>query len=194
MKNLESAVNVNMNIANPAPLGLFGFGSTTILLNLHNIGLFDVNSAILGMGIFVGGIAQVIAGMQENKKGNTFGATAFTAYGCFWLSLVAIFVMPAAGIKVNATDHTALGAYLSIWGLFTAGMFGATMKSSKVTQGVFGSLTILFFLLALENFTHISAIGMAAGITGIICGGLAFYDAMAQIINGTYGKTILPLG
>ena len=76
--------------ANPAPLGLTGFGMTTVLLNVHNAGFYPNNSMILGMGIFVGGIAQIIAGVLESKKNNTFGTTAFTAYGSFWLSLVTI--------------------------------------------------------------------------------------------------------
>ncbi len=80
--------------ANPAPLGLLGFGMTTVLLNLHNAGFFELNSMILAMGICYGGAAQVIAGIMEWKKNNTFGATAFTSYGFFWLSLVALIVLP----------------------------------------------------------------------------------------------------
>ncbi len=103
--------------ANPAPLGLVGFGLTTILLNIHNAGLYPNNSMILGMGIFVGGIAQIIAGILESKKNNTFGLTAFTAYGSFWLSLVAIWTLPALGLA-EKSDETAMGFYLAIWGFF----------------------------------------------------------------------------
>ena len=77
------------NLANPAPLGLMGFGMTTVLLNIHNTGMFPISAVILAMGIFYGGIAQIIAGCMEFKKGNTFGTTAFTSYGLFWLTLVA---------------------------------------------------------------------------------------------------------
>ncbi len=94
MTNNNSTVAITDTTANPAPLGLLGFGMTTILLNLHNAGFFSVNSMIMGMGIFMGGIAQIFAGLQEWKKNNTFGATAFTAYGSFWLSLVAIWLIP----------------------------------------------------------------------------------------------------
>ena len=76
------------NLANPAPLGLMGFGMTTVLLNIHNAGLFEISAVIMAMGIFYGGIAQIIAGRMEFKKGNTFGTTAFTSYGLFWLTLV----------------------------------------------------------------------------------------------------------
>ena len=96
--------------ANPAPLGLIGFGLTTILLNIHNAGVFPVNSMIMGMGIFVGGIAQIFAGLLESKKNNTFGLTAFTAYGSFWLSLVAIWILPSLGLA-EKSDETAMGLY-----------------------------------------------------------------------------------
>src|SRR3990172_8391436 len=102
--------------ANPAPLGLLGFGMTTVLLNLHNVGLFPMNSMILGMGFFYGGIAQVLAGYMEWKKGNTFGTTAFISYGFFWLSLVVLLVLPGLGIT-TAPDVLALSAYLTMWGI-----------------------------------------------------------------------------
>ena len=97
--------------SNPAPLGLMGFGMTTVLLNLHNAGFFGLGSMILAMGIFYGGLAQVIAGIMEWKKGNTFGTTAFTSYGFFWLTLVALIVMPKMGL-IEAPDNSAMIAYL----------------------------------------------------------------------------------
>lgn len=95
----------NTKLANPAPLGLMGFGMTTILLNLHNIGMFPMDGIILAMGIFYGGIAQIFAGLLEYKKGNTFGLTAFTSYGSFWLTLVAILLMPKMGLADAANAH-----------------------------------------------------------------------------------------
>ena len=112
----------NTKLANPAPLGLMGFGMTTILLNLHNIGLFPMDVIILAMGIFYGGIAQIFAGLLEYKKGNTFGLTAFTSYGSFWLTLVAILLFPKMGLT-EATNGHFLGVYLAIWGVFTLFMF-----------------------------------------------------------------------
>src|SRR5580698_2652600 len=114
-------------IASPAPLGLCAFGMTTVLLNLHNAGFFEMNSMILAMGIFYGGLAQVIAGIIESKKNNTFGLTAFTSYGFFWLSLVALLVMPKLG-WVDATPGPAMVAYLIIWGVFTLLLFFGTLK------------------------------------------------------------------
>ena len=139
-------------LANPAPLGLMGFGMTTVLLNIHNAGFFALGSMILAMGIFYGGLAQIIAGILEYKKGNTFGVTAFTSYGLFWLSFVGILVIPALIPSVTAPGDTAMGWYLFMWGLFTFMMFIATLKKPKALQFVFGSLTILFWLLALGHF------------------------------------------
>src|ERR1700709_1793877 len=102
-------------IANSAPLGLCAFGMTTVLLNLHNAGFFELSSMILAMGIFYGGCAQVIAGVIESKKNNTFGLTAFTSYGFFWLSFVGLIVMPKLG-WVAAPAGNAMVCYLSIWG------------------------------------------------------------------------------
>lgn len=179
--------------ANPAPLGLLGFGMTTVLLNLHNAGLFGLGSMILGMGIFCGGLAQIFTGLLEWKKGNTFGTTAFTLYGIFWLSLVGLLVMPKIGWG-EPSENSAMAAYLFIWGLFTLVMFFGTLKISRALQFVFGSLTILFFLLALGDITGSSGIKLVAGWEGIICGLLAMYAALAQVLNEVHGKIILPLG
>src|SRR5437868_14673850 len=111
--------------ANPAPLGLCAFGMTTVLLNFHNAGFFELNSMILAMGIFYGGLAQVIAGIIESKKNNTFGLTAFTSYGFFWLSLVGLIVMPKFGWGAAPSD-AAMSAYLGIWGVFTLFLFFCT--------------------------------------------------------------------
>ncbi|WP_320172957.1 acetate uptake transporter [Maridesulfovibrio sp.] len=180
-------------LANPAPLGLMGFGMTTILLNIHNAGFFPISSMILAMGIFYGGIAQVIAGVMEFKKGNTFGTTAFTSYGLFWLTLVALIVMPKMGLA-EPTPHAFMGWYLLLWGIFTLFMFVGTLKGNKVLQFIFFSLTVLFFLLAVRDFTGNHFIGTIAGWEGIVCGASAFYLAMAEVINEQHGRTVLPIG
>lgn len=179
--------------ANPAPLGLMGFGLTTILLNLHNIGLFGIGSAILAMGIFYGGMAQIIVGVMEWKKKNTFGTVAFTSYGLFWLTLVAIIVLPKFGI-FEAPTTTAMTAYLFLWGLFTMILFVGTFKLSKALQMVFFLLTILFILLAVGDMFHSVAIKRFAGFEGVLCGLAAMYTGAAQILNEVYGRTVLPLG
>ena len=181
------------NLANPAPLGLFGFGMTTVLLNLHNAGFYEMNSMILAMGLFYGGIAQVIAGILEFKKNNTFGMTAFISYGFFWISLVALIFMAKWG-WIAATPGTALVAYLILWGIFTLLLFFGTLRINKALQFVFGSLTILFLLLAIGDATKNDSITRLAGYEGIICGGSAIYTGIANLLNEVYGYTILPLG
>lgn len=178
--------------ANPAPLGLMGFGMTTVLLNIHNAGFFELGAMILAMGIFYGGIAQVIAGVMEWKKGNTFGTTAFTSYGLFWLTLVGLIVMPKLGWAA-APSAVAMGTYLIMWGILTAFLFIGTLKLNRALQFVFASLTILFFLLAIGDFTGSATIKMIAGYEGIICGLSAIYAAMAQVLNEVYNKTVLPI-
>ena len=174
--------------ANPAPLGLMGFGMTTVLLNLHNAGLYEVNVVILAMGVFYGGIAQIIAGIIEYKKGNGFGGLAFTSYGAFWLTLVMIFIFGGA-------DAVAMGAYLSLWGLFTLYMFIATLKQSMTNRVIFGSLVVLFALLAASKFAGDAGavIGKIAGFEGIFCGLSAIYGAAALTLNEAFGRQVLPL-
>jgi succinate-acetate transporter protein len=180
-------------IANPAPLGLCAFGATTVLLNLHNAGFFEMNSMILAMGIFYGGIAQVIAGIIEAKKNNTFGLTAFTSYGLFWLSLVALIVLPKMGWS-SAPSEGAMVAYLIIWGLFTLLLFFGTLKLNRALQFVFATLTILFFLLALGDYTGNTTLKHLTGFEGIICGASAIYTGVAGLLNEMFGKTVLPIG
>jgi uncharacterized protein len=181
-------------LANPAPLGLMGFGMTTVLLNIHNAGFFPVTSMVLAMGIFYGGIAQIIAGILEFKKGNTFGMTAFTSYGVFWLTLVALWVIPETGwAKGIATPEAYMGWYLFMWGLFTFFMWIGTFGTNRALQFIFCSLFILFFLLALRDWTESKIIGTIAGYEGIICGLSAIYLAMAEVINEKQGKCVLPI-
>ncbi|MEI8315870.1 MAG: acetate uptake transporter [Verrucomicrobiota bacterium] len=188
------AFDLRDTTANPAPLGLLGFGMTTVLLNLHNAGYYELNSMILAMGLAYGGAAQVIAGIMEWKKNNTFGTTAFISYGFFWLSLVALVVLPKIAPGINATNSTGLAAYLAIWGVFTAVMFLGTLRLNRALQVVFGSLTILFFLLAWGNFSANVGLIHFAGYEGILCGLSAIYTGLAQVLNEVYGKTALPLG
>jgi hypothetical protein len=181
--------------ANPAPLGLFGFGMTTILLNIHNAGFYELNAMILGMGIFFGGIAQIIAGVEEWKKNNTFGATAFTAYGSFWLTFVALVLIPKTSFgSALKSDEVSMGFYLLVWGLFTLFMFIGTLKLNRALQTIFLSLTILFVLLAISDFTGNKSLRIFAGYEGILCGLSAFYAGIAQVLNEVYGRVIFPLG
>ena len=196
----DNLTQIKDSTGNPAPLGLLGFGMTTVLLNLHNAGFYELNAMILAMGICYGGTAQIIAGIMEWKKGNTFATTAFISYGFFWLSLVALIALPKHGF--TATDDKAWAAYLAMWGVFTAAMFLGTFRLNRALQVVFGTLTILFFLLAIEHiqvtpinnphandgFKHFT------GYEGIVCGLSAIYTGLAQVLNEVSGKTVWPLG
>jgi succinate-acetate transporter protein len=179
--------------ANPAPLGLMGFGMTTVLLNLHNSGLITLSSMILAMGLCYGGIGQVIAGIMEWKKKNTFGTLAFTSYGLFWISLVVLLVLPKTGWAA-AADKASVGAYLTLWGFFTFFLFFATLRANHALMTVFASLTILFWLLAAGDFTGNETITRIAGWEGIFTGLSAMYLGIAQVLNESYGRTVLPIG
>ncbi|MBS7565242.1 acetate uptake transporter [Mucilaginibacter sp. Bleaf8] len=179
--------------ANPAPLGLCAFGLTTVLLNIHNAGITEMSSMILAMGIFYGGLAQVVAGIIEARKNNTFGLTAFTSYGFFWLTLVCLIVMPKLGWAPAASNES-MTAYLSIWGVFTLFLFFGTLRLSRALQFIFASLALLFFLLAISHATQNEYIEHIAGYEGIICGASAIYTGMAGVLNEVYGKTVLPVG
>ncbi len=182
----DAGISPNIKIldttANPAPLGLMGFGMTTVLLNLHNAGLFKLGSMILCMGIFYGGMAQIIAGIMEWKKNNTFGTVAFTSYGFFWLSLVGLIVFPKLGLA-EPPENLAMISYLLMWGIFTLVLFIGTLKLTKHLQVIFGSLAILFFLLALADYTHNPIIKVIAGYEGIFCGCSAIYTALYQVLS-----------
>jgi len=184
------------NKANPAPLGLFGFGMTTVLLNLHNAGFYPLGGMILAMGIVYGGLAQVIAGVMEYKKGNSFGTLAFSSYGLFWWSLVILLLIPNFTLlspAVAAPDDKAMAAYFFMWGMFTFLMFFGTLKTNRAIQFVFVSLTVLFFLLTAVRLTGNADLLLITGIEGVICGASAIYTGTAEVLNEVYGRMVLPL-
>ena len=177
--------------SNPGPLGLYGFALTTILLNIHNAGFYGITGMIMSMGIFYGGIAQLVAGLMEWKRGNQFGSVAFISYGSFWLSLVFIWAAPYFGLP-KATP-VEMGFYLMIWGIFSVVFFLQTFNGKKVGILLFGLLTILFTLLTIGTFTENATILKIAGFEGILCGLVAFYEASAIMINEKYKRDILPM-
>jgi succinate-acetate transporter protein len=191
--------NFAVKLANPAPLGLLGFGLTTVLLNLANAGAIPVDTVILAMGIAYGGIAQIIVGAMEYKNGNTFGTVAFTSYGLFWWSLILLLILPKfTGFAGPSTSS--LAAYFIMWGIFTFAMFFGTLKSNRALQFVFLSLTILFAMLTIRELTNNATlfgsvtVNTITGIEGVICGFSAIYLGVAEVINESNKKTILPIG
>ena len=191
--NGDKHIEIKDNSAIPAPLGLLAFGMTTVLLNFHNAGMYELNSMILAMGIFYGGLAQVIAGIMEWKKNSTFGLTAFASYGFFWLTVVALIVLPKLGWS-DKTSETGMAFYVAVWGIFTFCLFIGTFKLFRALQVVFGTLTLLFFLLAIGYATGNAIIRQFAGLEGIVCGASAMYTGIGQVLNETFGKSVLPLG
>jgi succinate-acetate transporter protein len=177
--------------AHPGALGLAGFGFNTILLQIHNIGLIT-NVEPLLFGFFWGGLAQVIAGIIDGRRGDTFGLTAFTSYGLFWIGLSFMFLMKWLGVVELSVPGPGLAWTFVLWGIFTAYMTVGTFKISKVHIFVFASLTLLFGLLAAVFFGALSA--KVAGVEGIFCGAAAVYGSAAVVLNATYGRWILPIG
>lgn len=180
--------------ANPAPLGLMGFGMTTVLLSFHNAGFFETDDLIIAMAIFYGGLAQVIAGILEYRKGNTFGMTAFVSYGMFWLTLVYIILAGDSETLTVGHDTTFMGWYLFMWGLFTAYMFVGTLYKNRALQVVFGTLALTFWLLAVGDWFTAETITNTAGYLGVFCGSSAIYLAAAEVLNDSAGRTLLPVG
>ena len=179
--------------ANPAPLGLAGFALTTILLNLHNAGFYELNVMIMGMGVFYGGLAQLIAGVMEFRRGNSFGTIAFVSYGAFWISLVALIALPHTGI-VPASTPAMVGSYLLLWGLFSLFMFVGTLRATRAHQVIFGSLVILFALLGFAELLELPGLGIIAGYEGLFCGFSAVYLAAAEVLEAQFGYDVLPVG
>lgn len=175
-------------IANPGPLGLFAFGMTTVLLALHNLGFFAIDSVILSMGLFYGGIAQIAAGLVEYRRGHVFTATAFTSYGSFWLT----FVLIKNGAK-GVADPAAMGSYFIIWGVFTLIFFIGTLRKGRAVRFVFLTLMLLFFVVGANAFMVNAWMGYIAGVIGIVCGAAAVYTAAGELLNEEFGREVLNL-
>ncbi|MGB3905318.1 MAG: acetate uptake transporter [Anaerolineae bacterium] len=186
-------MEVREKLANPAPLGLAGFGLTTLLLNIINADLIGRESIgmVLPVGLFYGGLAQFAAGMWEMKKDNTFGFTAFSSFGAFWMALATMVLLEDTGV-VEPVPKEGLSVLLGAWGLFTAYMTIGTLKISRALQVVFITLTVLFFLLAVGE--HNETVMKIAGWEGILCAGSALYASAAQVVNESWGRYMVPLG
>ena len=182
--------------ANPAPLGLAGFGITTLVLSMMNANLvsFDKNvTVVLGLAIAYGGLAQFLAGMWEFRTGNTFGAVAFTSYGAFWISFYFLVQVQLPGLAKGGDAGNAIGLYLWAWAIFTAYMTVAALRTSAAVLLVFVLLTATFILLAIgadgahETVTH------WGGYVGIATAVAAWYASFAAVVNATFGRTIAPV-
>ena len=180
------------NTANPAPLGLCAFGMTTLLLSLHNPGVTALASPIIAMALLYGGIAQVIVGIMEWKKNNSFGMLTFGSFGFFWISFATLLMLPAVGLA-KAPTAVELAAFLSLWGIFALGLFICTLKMHRLLQVTLAAVVILVVLLVAAQLTGSSMILTLGGVDGIIAGALALYMGMGQVINEIYGSKVLPV-
>jgi uncharacterized protein len=190
---LPQTLTIADTTANPAPLGLLCFGLTTVLLSMHNAGLFGLDAMILAMAVFYGGTAQVFAGVFEWRKNNTFAATAFISYGFFWLTLAGIIVFPKLGLA-ERPNEVAMASYLGIWGVLSFVMFIGTFRLNRALQVTFFLLVVAFALLAIGDLLGSATLKTLAGWEGIVLGFAAIYTGLAQVINEVYGRVLMPLG
>jgi hypothetical protein len=188
-----------VKIANPAPLGLMGFATTTFVLSMVNAGFLKLadQPVVFGLAIFYGGIAQLLAGMWEFRSGNTFGATAFSSYGAFWLSFAAIF-LPGLGNAIASVSFTSLGVYLVAWAVVTGILMIASFRTTGAVALVFILLFITFVLLAIgflnTTKTSLSPFIGYGGYVGLATAIVAWYAAMAGVVSGaSNGKINLPV-
>jgi hypothetical protein len=183
--------------ANPAPLGLAGFGITTLMLSAMNANLvsFDKNlPVVLGMAIAYGGLAQLLAGLWEFRTGNTFGAVAFTSFGAFWISFYFLVQVQLPAIVKGGDAGHALGLYLWAWAIFTGMMFLCSFASARSVSAVFLALTITFVLLGIGNSGGHTGVIHAGGYAGLVTAALALYTACAEVMKAQYGRWVLPVG
>jgi uncharacterized protein len=180
-------------VADPAPLGLASFASTTFVLSCFNADLIDANltAVVLPLALFLGGLAQFLAGMWEFRRDNTFGATAFTSYGAFWLSFAAYVKFIAPGLPPS-TAHQATGLYLLVWAIFTVYMTAAALKLNVAVLAVFACLSATFILLAAGEFGESSGVSKAGGWLGLVTAVLAWYASFAGVTNSTWKRPIIP--
>lgn len=181
--------------SNPAPLGLVGFGLTTVILSLVNAGLLAGKGewVVVPLAMAFGGTIQMFAGLLEYKEGNTFGSTAFTSYGAFWWWFGLLLIFHNTGL-IPAINAATLGATLIMWGVFTFYMWIGTFKLNWALFSVFFTLWITFLLLGFGDLLGINSLVISGGWIGLLCGLTAMYTSAAEVINWCFDKTVVPIG
>ncbi|MHB8454625.1 MAG: acetate uptake transporter [Acidiferrobacterales bacterium] len=183
-------------LANPAPLGLVGFGLTTVILSLVNAGILPPGGeqVVIPLAFAYGGLIQMLAGMLEFRTGNTFGTVAFLSYGAFWWWFALLVLLGGHGVLDLSQAGTTIGAALIGWGVFTLYMWIATFRLSKALWWIFLTLWITYFLLGFGALLGRNELHIAGGWLGIVCGLIAMYTSFALVTNATFGKTVIPVG
>lgn len=190
-----AASSDHLPVADPGPLGLGAFALTTFVLSTCNAKLVpaEATPVFLGVALFYGGLAQLLAGMWEFRKNNTFGATAFSSYGAFWLSLAIVVILESMGvIKFGEARSLAMGTFLVAWTIFTFYMFIGSLRVNTAVMVVFITLLITFLLLDLAEFGVLTSV--PGGYMGLICAFCAWYASAAGVINSLAGREVLPVG
>jgi len=192
-------------LANPAPLGLFSFASTTLILSFINAQARHVTepNIVVGMALGCGGLAQLLAGMWEFACGNTFGATAFSSYGAFWISFGIIF-LPGSGILaaydptspgvLPGDAHNAVAFFLMAWFIFTFCMLLASLRTNVVLVALFFFVDLTFLLLMAGEYTQKVKVTKAGGGTGIVTAFIAYYAAASGLMTPQASYFLLPTG
>jgi hypothetical protein len=183
----------NGQLANVGALALGGFALTTFVLNVVNAGIVSADNLgmVLPLGIFYGGLAQFCAGMWDVKRGDTFGATCFTSFGAFWMSIALLILLEKTGV-IAAVPREGMALLFIAWGIFTVYATVASLKMARAVTAIFVTLIILFFLLAIGEWN--TTVHKAAGYEGIVCALIAWYCSAAMLINNVWEKQVLPLG
>jgi succinate-acetate transporter protein len=193
-RDAEARAPGGWNVADPGPLGLAAFALTTFVLSMFNSGLMSEKGEpiVFGLAFAYGGLAQLLAGMWEFRTGNTFGATAFTSYGAFWLSFFVFVTFFASKIPPADAGH-AVGLYLIAWGIFTAYMFVASLRTTAAIALVFLLLALTFILLGIGDAGANESISKLGGYVGLATALAAWYASFAVVTNSTFGRTMLPV-
>jgi len=193
-RDAEARAPGSWSVADPGPLGLAAFALTTFVLSMFNSGLVSDKGEpiVFGLAFAYGGLAQLLAGMWEFRTGNTFGATAFTSYGAFWLSFFVFVTFFATKIPAADAGH-AVGLYLIAWGIFTAYMFVASLRTTTAIALVFLLLAITFILLGIGDAGAKENITKLGGYVGLATAAAAWYASFAVVTNSTFGRTVLPV-
>ncbi|SDX58830.1 hypothetical protein SAMN05661080_00474 [Modestobacter sp. DSM 44400] len=190
---VSTPASVSAGFADPGPLGLAGFAATTFFLSTVNAGLLPgtVEAVVLGLAFFYGGLAQLLAGMWEFVKGNTFGALAFTSYGAFWLSFWYLVTHLPADAPATDVSH-AVATYLLVWTIFTAYMLVASFRTSGILVAVFAVLTLTFLFLTIADYSGMAWLTRVGGWLGLVTAVLAWYASFAGVLNSTAKRVVLP--
>lgn len=193
-RDAEARAPGSWSVADPGPLGLAAFALTTFVLSMFNSGLVSDKGEpiVFGLAFAYGGVAQLLAGMWEFRTGNTFGATAFASFGAFWLSFFVFVTFFAEKIPTADKGH-AVGLYLIAWGIFTAYMFVASLRTTTAIAAVFLLLTPTFFLLGIGDAGGYENITKLGGWFGLATAAAAWYASFAVVTNSTFGRTLLPV-